>query len=53
MEEMAGFLMDLYDGGETVGIVDRQTFAFGRTAAPVPLRRRGLRRSGALLMNVL
>ena len=36
VEEMAGFLMDLYDGGETVGIVDRQTFAFGRTAPRFP-----------------
>lgn len=36
VEEMAGFLMDLYDGEETVGIVDRRTFDFALTAPRFP-----------------
>lgn len=35
-EEIAEFLLDLYDGGETVGIVDRRTFGFARTAPRFP-----------------
>lgn len=36
VEEMAGFLLALYDSEDTVGIVDRRTFGFALTAPRFP-----------------